>query len=220
MCGKWVCGIGVICALLAGCNRQQSRAGAIGHSTVDVRKAEVIRQLDQKWENPAAHFELGQLYHASGDWAKAQYHYNIALGFDPVHREAQAALVKVLFDSGDSVKAKTTADMYVTQASSSASAMFDIGVGFEKQGLDDYALSCYKQAIGMAPNSAVINKQLGYYYLKKKNNEQAKEYLIRSFQINANQPDVAGELGRLGVAVRIPRTSETNVDNVAAQPGK
>jgi len=210
MSSKWICGIGIICVMLAGCYRQQSRGGAMGHTPADVRKAELISQLDHKWENPDGHFQLGQLYHAGGDWAKAQYHYNIALGFDPVHREAQAALVKVLLDSGDSVKGKTTADMYVTQASSSALGLLDLGVGFEKQGLDDYALSCYKQAIGMAPGSAVINKQLGYYYLKKKNNEQAKEYLIRSFEINANQPDVAGELGRLGVAVKIPRTTESD----------
>ena len=32
----------------------------------------------------------------------------------------------------------------------------------------------------------------------------AKDYFIRSFQLNSNQADVAGELGRLGVAVRIP----------------
>jgi tetratricopeptide (TPR) repeat protein len=209
MSGKWIFGVSIIFAMIAGCNRQQSRTGATGHTPADVRKADLINQLDHKWENPDGHFQLGQAYHASGEWAKAQYHYNIALGFDPVHREAQAALVKVLLDSGDKEKSRVTADMYITQASSSASALLDLGIGFEKQGLDDYALNCYKQAVGMAPNSAVINKQLGYYYLKKKNNEHAKEYLIRSFQINANQPDVAGELGRLGVAVRIPRTTES-----------
>jgi hypothetical protein len=36
--------------------------------------------------------------------------------------------------------------------------------------------------------------------------------LSRSFQLNPNQPDVAGELGRLGVAVKIPRKTEKNTD--------
>lgn len=207
MSGKGIfAGIFVLCLLSAGCERSAAPRSGGMHTPADVRRAELIRQLDQKWENPPAHFELGQLYHAGGDWAKAQYHYNIALGFDPVYREAQAALVKVLLDSGDKAKGKSTAEMYITQASTSANALLALGVGFQRQGLDDYALNCYKQAVSSAPNSPEANKQLGFYYLSKKNTEQAKEYLTRSFQMNPNQPDVAGELGRLGVAVKIPQS--------------
>jgi Flp pilus assembly protein TadD len=60
----------------------------------------------------------------------------------------------------------------------------------------------------MAPNSAKINRQIGYYYLSKGNKDVARDYLSRSFQLNPNQPEVAGELGRLGVAVKIPRKTE------------
>ena len=53
----------------------------------------------------------------------------------------------------------------------------------------------------MSPNSAEINKQIGYYYLSKNDNVRAKDFLIRSFDLNRNQPEVAGELGRLGVVI-------------------
>ncbi|KKK97910.1 hypothetical protein LCGC14_2648010, partial [marine sediment metagenome] len=63
-------------------------------------------------------------------------------------------------------------------------------------------------ALHLAPNSAKIHRQIGYYYLSRNNKVRAKEYLVRSFQLNPNQPEVSGELGRLGVAVRIPRKTE------------
>jgi tetratricopeptide (TPR) repeat protein len=70
--------------------------------------------------------------------------------------------------------------------------------------MDDYAYKCYTEALKATPDSPAVNKQLGYYYLNKNNKDKAKEYFIRSFQLDSNQADVAGELGRLGVAVRIP----------------
>jgi Flp pilus assembly protein TadD len=94
-----------------------------------------------------------------------------------------------------------------------------MGVAFEKQGLDDYALKCYQDALKMSPDSPTVNRQLGYYYLLKNKKDLAKEYFIRSFQLNPNQPDVAGELGRLGVAVRIPEAAAPVSENLS-QPAK
>jgi hypothetical protein len=45
---------------------------------------------------------------------------------------------------------------------------------------------------------------MGLYYLGKGDTAQAKQYLVRSFEINPRQPDVAGALGRLGVVVELP----------------
>ena len=168
------------------------------------RKAALLAQLDKKFENPDVHFELGQLYQAEGQWAKAEYHYNVALSFDPVHRASQAAMVKGLKSSGDTAKAQQYAKDYMNQVSGDAAALLGLAKEFDKQDLDEYALSCYQQALRVAPNSPEVNKQVGYYYLNKGDKAQAKEYLSRSFQLNPNQPDVAGELGRLGVVVKIP----------------
>ncbi len=208
------------CVLLfvyGGCQRRRSVDVAVdttGMIPSDVRKAQLLENLDRRWENPDAHFELGQLYHADGLWSKAEHCYNTAVSFDPAHRDAQAATVKVLLDSGDRTRSQITAELYVNQASSSASSLLALGLGFQRQGMDEYALGCYKQALAMAPNSAKINRQIGYYYLAKKNIVLAKEYLTRSFQLDANQPDVAGELGRLGVAVRIPRGPGENPEKL------
>jgi Flp pilus assembly protein TadD len=197
----------VLCAMImAGClNRGPVAIDQNIGAAADIRKAELLRELDKKWENPDAHYQLGQIYQNEGDWSKAEWHYNIAIGFNPAQRDAQAALVKLQFDKGDRAKGEWAANNYMTQAASSPEQTLALGAAFEKQGLDNYAIKCYQDALKLAPNSPAVNRQLGYYYLAKNDKEQAKNYFIRSFQLNSNQPDVANELGKLGVVVRIPQ---------------
>jgi tetratricopeptide (TPR) repeat protein len=221
----------LVCTLLfAGCglfnkgqNAKGPQAREVEPTPAEKKKAELLKQLDRKFENPDAHFELGQLYQADGLWTQAEYHYNIALSFDPAHRAAQAAMVKVLLDSGDTAKARLSAEIYMNQVAGSAAGSLQLALGFQKQQLDEYALACYQQALYLAPNSAKINRQIGYYYLSKGDIARAKDYLTRSFQLNPNQPEVAGELGRLGVAVRIPRKVEKGtkkLDKIVEQSDK
>ena len=170
----------------------------------------MLRRIERKHDNPDAHFQLGQLYQADGLWSKAENCYRIALNYDPAHRQAQAARIKVLLQGGDMKKAELLADIYMEQAATSAAGALKLALAFQKQELDDYAMSCYNQALRLAPNSAKINRQIGYYYLSKNDIVQARDFLNRSFQLDNNQPEVAGELGRLGVEVKIPRSTETN----------
>jgi tetratricopeptide (TPR) repeat protein len=209
-----------VCAIiLCGCPpTRTARVDQRARIASDVRKAELLRQLDKKWENPMAHFELGQVYHAEGDWADAERHYNYALGFDPAYRDAQAAIVKLQLDKGDKSKAEWAANTYITQVASFPEQLLALGVAFEKQGLYDYALRCYNDALKSAPDSYSVSRQLGYYYLNRNQKELAKDYLIRSFELNPNQPDVAGELGRLGVTVRIPEAAGSENLGQPAKP--
>ena len=170
----------------------------------EIRKEKLLKRIDRKFENPKAHYELGRMYQADGLWIQAEREYNIVLGFDPVHREAQGAMIKVLGDSGEAARAALAAEFYMNQASISAMGSLRLGLAFQKQRLDDYAMDCYRQALHLAPNSAKINRQIGFYHLSKGNKIQAKDYLARSFQLNSNQPEVAGELGRLGVQIKRP----------------
>ncbi len=222
MKGVWGFGlIGLIipaCMLLfVGCGPSKkdtvkaSKIDKVVKTPEEKKKAGLQKTIDHKFENPEAHYELGQIYQNDGLWTQAEYHYNITLSFDPAHRPAQAAMVKVLIDSGNVNKAKLSADIYMNQVCASAEESLRLALAFQKEGLDDYAVSCYRQALQLAPNSSKINRQIGYYYLSKNDKVQAQEYLTRSFQLNPNQPEVAGELGRLGVVVRIPRKTETNV---------
>jgi lipoprotein NlpI len=74
--------------LVAGCkNTNTPRVDQNVKAATDIRRTMLLKELDKKWENPPVHFELGQLYHAAGDYSKAEYHYNIALGFNPAYRE-------------------------------------------------------------------------------------------------------------------------------------
>jgi tetratricopeptide (TPR) repeat protein len=217
-----ILGIALCALVIAGC-RSTSKPTVEQNSRTasDIRKVELLKELDAKWENPVAHYELGQLYHAEGDWSKAEYHYNIAIGFDPAYRDVQAAMVKLQLSKGDKQMADKLANSYTTQVVSMPEQVLALGAAFEKQGLDDFALDCYNKALKATPDSWQVNRQLGYYYLHKNKKDVAKEYFIRSFQLNANQPDVANELGKLGVAIRIPQPPAPPAPPAgAAEPSK
>jgi len=206
--------------LLAGCEPKPTATISPSVRTAnDIRKAELLAELQKKWENPPVHYQLGQLYHSESDWSKAEWYYNVALGFNPAYRDVQAAIVKLQYDRGDKAKGDWAANMYITQVSSAPDQLLALGIAFEKQGLGDYALKCYQNAISLAPDSNAVSRQLGYYYLARNKKDLAKEYFIRSFQLNSNQPDVAEELGRLGVAIRIPQTPAAPSENLS-QPAK
>jgi len=193
-----------------GCGKPGSKVDSAVKLPSEAKKAKLLNRLDSNFEDSEAHYQLGNLYHQDSEYVKAEYEYNLALSFDPAHRDAQAGIVKVLLDSGDESRSKLTAEMYINQVSGSAVELTRLGLGFQHKGLDEYALQCYHKALNMEPNSAKVNRQIGYYYLSKGGEDSAREYLKRSFQIDHNQPDVARQLGRLGVEIKIPRTKGRN----------
>jgi len=213
----------LICTLLifGGCAGKKTKE--VAKTPTEMKRESLLKKIENNFENPEAHYELGQLYQADGMWSQAEYCYNTTLSFDPVNRDAQASLVKVLKDGGNAAKSEATADVFTNQVVSSAEGSLRLGMAFQKQGLDDYALKCYNQALQLVPDSARINRQIGYYYLSKGDKARAKEYLTRSFQSNAEQPDVAGELGKMGVAVRIPKKGQASpekLDNIVEKSEK
>ncbi|MHC4551959.1 MAG: tetratricopeptide repeat protein [Planctomycetota bacterium] len=191
--------VSAIC--LSGCSLFQKKE----EDPTTTEKEKLQQQLDRKFENPKAHYKLAKIYHTEGLYDKAEYHYRTALGFDPVLYKAQAARVKVLQDKGDTASSKMAADLYMDQAVVSAEASMLLGKGFQERQMDEYAVACYQQALALEPNSAVLFRQLGYYYLGKGDKVRAEENLRRSFQLDPYQSEVAGELGRMGVMVQIPR---------------
>jgi tetratricopeptide (TPR) repeat protein len=170
----------------------------------DKTEAQLLAELDKKFENPQAHYDLARLYHKSQNWNKAEYHYNVALGFQPANRAAQAGLVKMNIDRGQTAQAEQLANSYIRQAAAAVGETLRLGWEFEQVGLDAYALRCFRQALDIAPDSPEANRQMGFYYLGKGDQAQAKQYLMRSFELNPRQPDVAGALGKLGVVVQAP----------------
>lgn len=195
---------------LSGCSFFQKKESPLKGLS---EKEKLQQQLDRKFENPEVHYKLGSIYHVEGLYDKAEYHYRTALGFDPVLYKSQAAIVKVLLDKGQIPASKMAADLYMNQAAVSAEASMLLGKGFQERGMDEYALACYQQALVQEPNSAVLFRQIGYYYLGKGDKVRAEENLRRSFQLDPYQSEVAGELGRMGVMVQIPREPKKGTGN-------
>jgi len=201
----------LVCTVISGCGGQQKTATGEKISDKeltsqnDLQKEQLLKQLDKKYGDAKTHYELGKVYHSDGLWDKAEWEYNKALAFEPTHHDAQASIVKLLVDKGDTQKSEVIADMYISQASVSAKHSLLLGRAFQSRGLQEYALSCYLQAHNLAPNSVVINKQLGNFYLMKGDNANAETYLRRAFELDPYQPDVAAQLGKLGVQVQMPR---------------
>ncbi len=184
---------------LAGCQKE------IVQTPVDSsRKAVLQSAIDTRYENPEAHYELGRIYHQEGSYERAEFHYNVAMGFAPKHRRVQASMVRLMQDRKDPARAASLAQMYIQQASISADVSMMLGRAFQREAMYDYAQQCYNQAAGLDPQNAAIHKQLGYFYLRRGDRVRAEGALRRSFELNPDQPDVSSELGRMGVAVTVP----------------
>lgn len=184
--------------------RQTSPVAPMPTATSDPTEAQLLAELQKKWENPQVHYELARLYHKAQNWLKAENYYNNAIGFDPANRAAQAGLVKLYLDRGDPTKAEQFASSYILQASSSVRETLRLGWEFRQLKLDDYALRCFRQALDADQNSFEANKQIGFYYRDKGDTAKAKQYLLRSFELNPRQPEVANALGKMGVVVELP----------------
>ncbi len=205
--------------LITGCNyfdKDKQMSEKLENSPQQQRLSRIKSRLDKDFEDSDAHYQLGKHYMTDKLYSKAEHQFSLAIGFDPVNRDAQAAHVKVYKLMGNEQKASQLADIYIRQVNSKAEDALLLGRGFQNEGLDDYAITCYEKALSLAPDSAVLNKQIGLYYLDKGEKSKAESYLKRSIQLNPYQPEVASELGKMGVTVEVPRkqSSGLSLDNL------
>ncbi len=205
---KLIGSVVVLAFLVVGCGESEvSQIPPADIMSARQRTEILLRQIDVKYENPQAHYELGRIYHASGLWKKAEEEYRVAVDFDPVLWDAEASRVKVFLDRGDEAGSKEAAAAAIDRATLSAEMLLGLAEAFEKEYFDDYALKCHSEALALAPDSPDVYKRIGFYYLTKRDRSRAEANLRRSFQLDPYQPDVAGELGRLGVIVEVPGIS-------------
>lgn len=192
-----------------GCAQNESSTTDVAAAAPSTKtEEELLREINRKFENPRAHYELARFYHRSGQWTKAESRYDQTLSFQPGFVAAQAGMVKLYVDQGERAKAEQFANSYIRQASGNTDANLRLAWEFEALGLSDYAMRCLTQALTEAPDSAEANKQMGLYYLDKGDKERARQYLTRSIDLDPYQPDVSRELGLLGVVVEIPGLAE------------
>ena len=197
--------------MLAGCNEGNATSPKTDEPEPVVyidKRAGMLQKLDKNFRNSDVHFELGRSYREDGLWTKAEYHFETATRFDPTNRAAQAALTKLLIVGGEKAKADLGAKRYIKQAAYSLKETMKLANAFTGERLEEYAVACYRQAVRIGPESPDGYRELGRYYLSKEDKDTAKEYFKRSFRLDPTQVQVAGELGRLGVIVRVPRDTE------------
>ena len=207
VCVLLLTGIIAIC----GCNSQsRNNLSSVSKERVNQQEAALVAAVERNYGDARAHYALGKYYQETGLLDKAEFEYNIALGFDPVNRDAQAAMVKVLMQKNQHQKAQQYANLYLEQVKIVAEDSLLLGRAFQRECLDDYALRCFEQALCLAPNSAALHKQIGFFYLCRGDKVRAEEYLKRSFQLDPYQPDVACELGKMGVVVTIPQKPKSS----------
>ena len=142
----------------AGTEAPKPAVDRVGTVPSEKTEAQLLAELDKRFENAQVHYELARVYHRSATWNKAEYHYNVALGFEPWNKAAQAGMVKMFADRGDATKAEQLANGYIRQAAVAVAEMLRLGWEFEKLGMDDYALRSFRQAVTAAPDSAEANK--------------------------------------------------------------
>lgn len=199
----------VLALMLCGCDWFAKKdADRVDLEALDSNKMRLQQEIDRNFDSPEAHYQLGKIYQGEGLLDRADWEFTLALQFDPVMYKAQAAKVRVYQDMRRLDRSKLAAELYMNQAAASAEASTMLGRGFQQEGLDEYALACYQQALARVPNSAALHKQIGYYYLGKGDLVRAEEYLRRSVQIDPYQPEVAEQLGRMGVVIQVPQRPE------------
>lgn len=172
--------------------------------TIPDKESYLLSQLQTRYQNPDVHCELGRYYLNEGLLDKAKYHLQTALGFDPAHRTAQAAYIKLISKLEGDMAAQQLCAQYQRPLMSSTTELIKLAKALGDEGMDTLSLSCFQRILSIHPDSAEANRQLGYFYLARKDNEKAKLHFSRSFDLNPNQPDVAGELGRMGVTIETP----------------
>jgi tetratricopeptide (TPR) repeat protein len=193
-------------SFIGGCDESKKKAPEEEYTFGDteLQKFDLQKRLEKRYSDPKSHYQLGKIYQSEGLWDKAIFHFKAALSYDPINWASAAATVKVLYQDGKKIKAINTTDLYTATANYSAGSLLSLGEAFQKEMLDDEALTCYHKALKIAPNSADLNKQIGYYYYEKKDLIRAEQYFRRSFEIKPSS-EVSGALGKLGISVELPR---------------
>jgi Flp pilus assembly protein TadD len=205
--------IGLIICVMAGCRTPSTPRPDLAMDTIPDKESYLLAKLSTRYQNAEAHCDLGRYYLNQGLTDKAKYHLETALGFDSALRPAQAANIKLTSQLEGEMAGQRLCAEYQRPLLSSTPEMIKLAKALADEGMDTLSLSCFQRILALQPDSAEAHRQLGYFYLTRENNEKAKLHFSRSFELNPNQPDVAGELGRMGVTIETPDLPPTQTDD-------
>lgn len=192
----------VLALMVIGCGPEKKPVGP------DTEES-LLLEIDQKFENPDAHYKLAKIYHSQGQWIKAEYEYSIAIGFAPVNKWPEAGLVKLYEDTGKPDKAVVSRDKAMRTCTSDKELIM-LAKALQRENLNLHAQSVYEYALTVAKNKGGIYKEMGYHYLTIGDKVRAEDAFRKSLEIRPYQPDVSAELGRMGVKVVAPEIVHQN----------
>jgi tetratricopeptide (TPR) repeat protein len=163
----------------------------------------LLQQINLKFESPDAHYKLARLYHSQQQWVKAEYEYNIAIGFSPLNKLPEAGLIKMYEDWGRKEQPQAALDKAMHSCNTDEELVM-LAKALQKENLRIQAEACYEYALTVAKNKGGIYKEMGYYFLAIDDKVRAEDAFRKSLEIRPYQPDVSAELGRMGVKVVAP----------------
>jgi tetratricopeptide (TPR) repeat protein len=161
--------------------------------------AEAIREyqsaLNRDRSDAEVLYKLGQCYDRQGDYREAVFYYRQAVKSRGAFPEAARAL------EADERRLGGQPDPGLDQMSprKRAASMVSTAKTYEDQKLPDKALENFRRAVEIAPDFAYPHAELGRYYRRVGRKTDAVGELQQAFQLNRNEPGVAGDLAALGV---------------------
>ncbi len=192
---------------------QLSLAGQIDSSQHDVatqNNNDKINKLDiaiAKYEQKAQEVtdsaplqaNLGSLYAQKQDWQKAAQFYQKAIELNPNMAGAYRNLAKVLEKLGKEVEAAKCwyQAFSIEPQSADAEQHYQLGDTLFKQNQLEKAITCYRRALELEPNSARAYFQIGEVLNKLGKWDEAVIAYARALKLDKNIPSIYQKLGNV-----------------------
>jgi len=126
--------------------------------------------------------------------------FDSAIAAFPGYAEAQDAKVRALELQGNYRSALAEAEWIDENVGPAARQKLVLARHHERRGDADQALLCYRQAVAMQPESAYAHAELGKFYMRRGQTENAIAELQIAYQLNWQQPGVVDSLAELGAS--------------------
>jgi superkiller protein 3 len=146
-------------------------------------------------ENAWGHYMLGLSAWKSGDLAKSEHAFEVALRIDPKHVKSYINLSRVLIEQKrfDDAIAKLTVATEVDAESIEVPRL--MARAYTAQNKIDEAVDAYRRAIVLNERDAWSLNNLGLLFLEQGFTEDAVPYLAKAIEVNPNVPAFHNNLG-------------------------
>ncbi len=155
--------------------------------------------------NPVLYTELGKLYLAQGDIAKAKEQFNKATDVMPGYAEARIQLA--LLSERENALPEAIAEMedFVNENPYNVEGLFQLGRLYFNNNQVEKAIQQFSMVTALIPNHSNAHYSLGVAYASQGEKEQAIRHFERVLELNPGNQDVIQKLNDLKT---VPQESE------------